>query len=221
MKLQGLFTTDKHSIISIAILTSTGGEYSHCGLLYTCNPFEFLKLKTIYSYIDWREIEQEPDGNYRFYFESISKKDERTGKTGVRGPYSFSKLLDWRRASKSRHLMLVDINCKNIEAAIPILYNATKKIRYAPYQIWRNWLALRWGKGVPFKKRSSRRWTCSEAIVLITSIIDPAYAVRVFRLGHWLFDEYSPSSCKGGGVYEMLLRETKYGAPAANLLLGL
>lgn len=204
MKLQAFFTADLRSVISIPILRTTGGEYAHVGLLFTCGFEEFLRVKASQSFIDWHGIGIGPDGQYRFYFESIHAKDERTGKNGVRGPYSFTKILAWEMQSEHHKLDILDINCNNIGGMIPFLYKATQDINYARYQIWRNWLSFRLGYGIPVQARSREKWTCSETVVRTVREFDRDYAVDVFDIGEYLLEEYPPSSSGGLGIYELI-----------------
>jgi len=207
MKVQSFFTADTISPISIPILTSTGGEYAHVGLLFTVGYIEFLRLKSKYPCVLWHGVEKDPTGMVRFYFESRSTKDERTGKTGVRGPYPFKKLLDWESDSKHHKLELADMDVKNVEDMIPLLHRSTKNITYAFHQIWQNWMSFRWGRGVPWVKRSRTKWTCSETVVRICAIVDGDFACNTLKLGSHLFVEYAPSSSKGGGIYEYLTKK--------------
>jgi hypothetical protein len=205
MRVEAFFTTVKWSVVSIPIRTSTGGTYSHTGFVFACGEREYLRLKASYPSIDWSEIEQDDDKKFRFYFESIAKKDKFTGKSGVRGPYAYQKLVDWQaKKPKKRKLCVVPVNCKNVARMIPLLMSARKSIKYAFGQIWYNWLSFRWGKAPSIKHRSKLKWTCCETVIRIIRLVDPEYACDVFLLGEYTYDEYAPDSKKGPDVKNSL-----------------
>jgi hypothetical protein len=205
MKAQAFFTADTRSLISLPIMSSTGGKYAHTGILFTCSSHEFLVLQVNNPDVDWSNIPTTVDNKCRFYFESVSRKDAITKKSGVRGPYPLHQICKWHHENPKTHKFeLLNINCDNIDSMIPFLITATREIKYAYGQIWRNWLTFRWRKGTPLHKRSSDKWTCSETVARTVAHADGKFAVRVLKLGEFLFDDYAPSSSKGAGLYELL-----------------
>lgn len=205
MKAQAFFTANTRSLVSLPIMSSTGGKYAHTGILFTCNYHDFLVLQVNNPSVDWSDIPTDTDGKCRFYFESVSKKDVITKKSGVRGPLPLNKLCKWHhRSPKTHKFMLLDIHCCNQEDMIPFLITATSDIKYAFRQIWRNWLTFRWNKGTPLSKRSADKWTCSETVARTVAHADPKYAIRVLKVGKFLYDDYAPSSPKGAGIYELI-----------------
>ncbi len=205
MKAQAFFTANTRSLISLPIMSSTGGKYAHTGILFTCSYHDLLVLQVNNPSVDWSDIPTDTDGKCRFFFESVSKKDKVTKKSGVRGPYPLHVLCKWvHRSPKTHKFELVDINCLNVEDMIPFLVTATHRIQYAYRQIWRNWLTFRWKKGTPLAKRSALKWTCSETVARTIAHVDPKFAIRVLRIGSYIWDEYAPSSKKGPGIYELL-----------------
>lgn len=143
-------SSDTRTLFTRLYRQVTGGDYCHVfPIFYTAEPAEPI------------------------YFESIWKKDERTGKTGVRGPYPLSKVYDWAAAGQGRqfhtlpvvdYLPFTDDEC---EAAYKILAWAEHAITYAPLQIVQNWVAQRLRLHFHVGRGSRTRWTCSETCMRV------------------------------------------------------
>ena len=167
------YTADTSQLATKLICRVTGGEYAHVFAVF-------------YGEDCGRPI----------YFESISKRDPVTNKTGVRGPLLLDNVRDWRDRKPSTrrfwiqpeygYLPFDDAEC---DAAYKTLAGAVHTITYAPTQIVRNWLRQRislnffWGIG------SERSWTCSETCARIT----PPRLQHYFDLGRYNFDDITPS----------------------------
>jgi len=207
MKLQAFFTSED-SLLGNIIKRATGGQYMHVGLLFTTNEETLERMKCAYPDLPWQEVAADPAGKVRFYFESSWSKDKHTGKTGVRGPYSIEKLLNWKNRHKSRHVEIEDIKVNgNVFNAILLLQEARRAIHYAHWQLYQNFKMFKFNKGISLNKRSRRKWTCSETVVRIIHILDANFARDRFEIGEYIYDEYAPSSVKGPGIYEMLTKQ--------------
>jgi len=214
MKIQAFYTADMMSLISLAIMSAARGRFAHTGLLFTATQDEWEELCKEHSMLKSSAVRSGSDGHFRFYFESVSKRDKITGKTGARGPYPFSKLADWKGASSHRRLDIQDIPLcdKGAQRAVKRAIWAVPRIKYAYKQIWRNWLELRWGEGTPLRKRAEDRWTCVEFNVECIASASARYAIKQLRLGRLLFVEYAPSSSRGPGLHELVAnKEPKQG----------
>jgi len=206
MKIQLFYTADLWSPITWFILSASGGKYSHTGLLFTATNEEWIELCKRYEMFRASGIRACTDGSYRFYFESKSSKDKRTGKTGVRGPYPFKKLAAWqhRRSYRRLEIQNLPLEGEGIWKVIERLVWAVAHIKYAYRQIWQNWMQLRWGRGTPLRKRERDRWTCSETDVRTLREGFPNFVLDVLQLGDINYEEYPPSSSKGAGLYELV-----------------
>lgn len=212
MKLQVFYTSNVLDPRNVAIMSTTGGRYAHVGLVFTLSEVE---LGAIYHLLPagfLEDLRAFDDGLYRIYFESISTKDKRTGKTGVRGPYDFHRVIAWQnkgwnrllfgRRRNARRLEIQDVPALPAERVPGILeecFQDVIRIRYAYLQILFNWRSARLGTAPRRRSRSRTKWTCVEFVVQKLRSI----AIRWYDLGYTLFDEYVPSGHRGPGVYEM------------------
>ena len=210
MKAQAFYTASQ-DFVNRTIIRVAKALYAHIGLLFTATEEEFEKLKEMLPAFHWDEITPCPDGLYRFFFESIWKKDKRTGKTGVRGPYPFRKLARWKGVSTKRKLHIQDLPLTSDEAIdmIPFLCNAVIEIKYARKQLYFNWKQMRFGMGIALKKRTPKHWTCIETMLMAIAYVNPALAISVLKIGHYLFEEIPPSHSDGWGFYEMIEQHKK------------
>jgi hypothetical protein len=209
MKLQVFFTGNVLNLASLGIMSVTRGRYSHCGLLFTADKGEYDTYVKVPC--GKRGIRPWNGGKYRFYFESWHDKDPYTHKTGVRGPIDFSKITDWVAESrKTRRLDICDVPSMSqleILQTLQTCCTSVLKIKYAYYQLWRNWLLMRWGKGIPLSKRSPRKWTCSEFVV---RALPEKMQVQHMMLGTYLYDEYAPSGIRGPSVKRLITEASKW-----------
>lgn len=206
MKLQFFFTLDLSGPLSNMIIMAAGGfrkwiqarqgeiqAFSHTGPLFTGEPGELDGIPC-------------PDGLVRAYFESRGKRDSQTGKTGVRGPYPWSKLANWRDAKPDRRMLAIvsmpGLTAWEIQTAYERCQWAVPNIKYAHYQIAQNARGFGFRRGIGLDKRSPLQWTCVEfdMRILPGRVLTPH-----FQLGDFLFDEYAPWAEKGPGFYQMLL----------------
>jgi len=212
MKVQAFYTAGP-GFISRTIIRIAQALFAHIGLLFTATKEEFEKLKKILPDFHWDEIHPDGNGNYRFFFESIWKKDERTGKTGVRGPYPFLKLIRWKGVEQNKTLELQDLPLSSEQAfdMIPFLCNAVIEIKYAPRQLYFNWQGIRLGVGIPFKKRTPNKWTCIETVTRVIAYVAPEFAIMILKMGEFTYEEIPPSSKSKTvpGFFEIIERYRK------------
>jgi hypothetical protein len=215
MKAQLVYTADTRAISSWAICRASGGRLSHVLIMFTVHPDELRIIKPFCPPGAIEDIlDEQPGDKVRLYFESISKIDERTGKTGVRGPYSFNRVVAWRtegaytwlghpRNSRTIEIQeLPFITSEQAQIMMRLASNKVSRIEYAKVQIFRNWLGYRFGRGVPLNRRSRTRWTCVEFAVWLIAQVHCAWAIKHLDLGYILFDEYCPSGRRGPGLFE-------------------
>ena len=208
MKLQIGFTMNWASFWSRQVVRIAGGSWSHCLVLWTVTAEELKMLvqKGIVPAASTSRMIQDPDGMFRFYFESHWHKDQYTGKSGWRGPYPFLRLGAWVSENPGKHkLEIKDVptfSTDRLERALKKCFDMVGVWRYAKKQLVFNWRGFRLKVGVPIWLRLKQRVTCSEGAVKIVAIANPPYAVEVLLLGLVVFDEYAPSSKRWGGVYE-------------------
>lgn len=206
MKVEYFYSTIEYNPVSWSIRSATKGDYSHTGQKYTASPLELVRTPVLMSPDDLKRLHKDDDGLIRFYMESIATKDKITGKTGVRGPYPWSKLEEWEAKNKRRKVITQPLPLTSKQSAI-MCHNALEAIwliEYAHVQIMRNWSGYRLGRGVPLRRRSRLKWTCVEFNVRMLSAVDAAMAVEALDLGDILYDEYCPSGKRGPGLYEKI-----------------
>lgn len=212
MKLQLFYTADS-TIINRMILSATRGQFAHVGILLTMTEADWFRMRGIartFNLHFWVQIlPRDPDGNRRCYFESILGTDDRTHKTGVRGPYPFLRLSGWYQEAPERrklHLQDVPLAEEEIWSVVPMMFKAVQEIHYAKMQLWHNWLGQRLGRGIAVRSRSRDRWTCVEFAARVITAASPALAAEYLALGDVLFDELAPSCGRKGkpGLFEMI-----------------
>lgn len=144
------YTANYAELATKAICRVSGGPYSHCFPIF------------------YNE-EHRP-----MYFESISKVDPHTHKTGVRGPYPLSNVVEWQAELPSHRRFTMQplsgflpLTTNEVGRAWKLLGASVHDIRYAPLQIIQNWLTQRTGLRISYKQGSIARWTCSETCVRI------------------------------------------------------
>ncbi len=176
MKVGFFYTSVKGNFVSALIRRITGGKYSHVGVYFL-------------NHIAANDA----------YFESHWGRWPGNGKSGVRGPLSLAKLMDWGEAD-SRNLL-------HIQAPLPVtvdeaidmfvaLQYATRNIHYAKLQLLKNWVRARLGLMWYFGHGSSRHWTCSEtALQVLPARLWPHYGIPDI-----IADGIMPSGING--VYE-------------------
>lgn len=137
-----------------------------------------------------------PAGEERFTYDCTTKRDELTGKNGVRGPRPVELWADWWEESpRSRNIYYLPakgfLPLTQAEAwqAKVRLDHATHSISYAHLQLPQNWTASRTGVQMSWRHGSPSRWTCSEAPV--RTVIPP-------RWWHLLGRDYPELKCHGG-----------------------
>lgn len=169
MKMRIGYTADHSEMITKVICHVTGGPASHCFPIFDLEDGEIV------------------------YFESISKKDKITGKTGVRGPYNIDNVHDWQRdkpASRtievSDYLPFNNAECQN---AYKIYLDAVPKIHYAYVQCANNWVERRFRVYCHIGSRGKARWNCSETVVRGM----PSRVWKYFQLLDSRADEIVPS----------------------------
>ena len=217
MRLEVFATVDHKRAVNKMICSATGGQYAHAGLLFTATKEEFDSLcsgtqfgvKVDQLYVTPDRLTAWPDGMYRFYFESIAKKDKYTRKSGVRGPYTFQKIVNWQNEKDGREFGLFPVTALEKREMIALVHKLlawTKTIKYPLQQLKWNWLTSRIRIGIPPSSRTPNKWDCSETVVRAFRDVAPDYAAETFGLGDWLFDEMAPSSGKKHvpGVVEMI-----------------
>jgi len=99
------------------------------------------------------------------YWESWHKKDELTGKDGVRGPRSMADLLAWEQESEKHHLTIQDylpLTAGEVLTAYAKLLWARENIEYAHVQLGLNWFHNRLHIRLGSRLGSSQKWHCSE-----------------------------------------------------------
>jgi len=223
MKLQLFYTADG-SLVNRLILSATRGEFAHVGILLTMTREDWERLQEIakaFGMDYWvRILPRDPDGQYRCYFESCLGKDDRTGKTGVRGPYPFLRLSGWYQTnplSHKLHIQDVPLAEEEIWSVVPMMFRAVKEIHYAKMQLWHNWLGQRLGRGIALRSRSKDKWTCVEFAARVITAASPVFAAKYLELGDVLFDELAPSCGRKGkpGLFEMVEGVSRRGAEDA------
>lgn len=142
------------------------------------------------------------------YFESHYKKDPKTGKTGVRGPMLYSRVLQWRDANPEKHIIYeqpwLPLESEAVLEIFKFLSAAVIDIEYAPAQILRNYACQRLGVTVRFGRHASDdRWTCSEMVARALVHANLEF-LSILGLGEITYDDMVPSSPKSGGLYEAL-----------------
>jgi hypothetical protein len=181
MKMRIGFTADDRSFVSRAIQHVTGGRYSHCLVIF-----------------------DQQDGE-PIYFESIFKRDPATGKNGVRGPIPLYHVTDWVAEKPGRRFYTLGplpMTEQEVEGAYFRLAAAVHTIRYAPFQIIRNWIRSRIGLNLYFGLGSPYEWTCSETALRVI----PRRFAEYFDLGDHHFDYYAPSGHRLPSVYDGVTR---------------
>jgi len=217
MKMQNVSLADDGAISSLTIQSASKGKWSHTLPLWTAHPDEMREIMSgvCESQIIEDMIREDGTDRVRFYLESISKKDSRTGKTGVRGPYLFSRVLEWQREGhymwlgkqcNHRRIMIQELPVTSDQAAIALRLacRMVPIIKYAHVQIIQNWLGFRFGRGIPLNRRSRKKMTCVEFFVWLLAHIIPDWVIKYLDLGYIGFDEYCPSGTRGPGVYDMI-----------------
>lgn len=169
MRMRIGYTTDSTEILTKAICHVTGGPFSH-----TLPIFE--------------ESKGQP-----FYFESISKKDKKTGKTGLRGPYPIGNIRDWREEKPASRLFEITPYLPLTDAECREAYNlycwGVHEIKYAYVQCLNNWIERRFRIYCHIGRRGHKRWNCSETVVRGM----PSRLWKYFRLQDARADEIVPS----------------------------
>lgn len=206
MKLQYFYTADRSSLVNRLIMRACGADYAHVGPMFTLTQADMqvvcdlMRRDVPVGLYD--EIYLWPCGQYRMYFESIWSMDGRTRKTGVRGPYCYSKLVKWAGESEHRVLDLQDVlglSESDIWMALQKALDAVPFIRYAKLQLWSNWKRLRLGAGIRPSMRTRDKYTCVEYCAVI---LPPWYQVDVLDCLYNLIEELPPSSGRIGGLRE-------------------
>lgn len=173
----GLAHTSARSFHGVAIKLATRGSYNHS--------------------LWWFENV----GGMRVYYESYWRKDEDTGKTGVRGPVPWSDLTDWAaRHPRTRKILVQDLPYDDQLCNLALRFSqaAVKEIRYPMSQLWQNFKNNVLCLGNPRWAISPKAWTCSEAAARVWAHIDPAAVIEHLRLGDILFDQVAPSGRRFG-----------------------
>lgn len=136
----------------------------------------------------------------REYFESYWRKDHETGKTGVRGPVAWEKLVQWKSESKRRRFIVQEMpyTPEQCEKAREFLIDAKWTIRYPLFQLWQNFKSNILGFGHPRWARSKDKWTCSECVARVWRELDPDAVLRHLRIGEITFDQVGPSGKEYG-----------------------
>jgi len=152
MKMRIGYSVDADETVSQVICRVTGGKYAHTLIVFD-------------------EVDQ-TGLKGSFYFESISKKDPTTGKTGVRGPIPLNNLLEWQKEKPesrsvefSAHLPVDKDEIKEVWRKLQV---AKRVVKYAYLQCANNWIERRLGLYIHFgRKRGVKRWNCSETVIRI------------------------------------------------------
>lgn len=148
------------------------------------------------------------DSGTEIYFESHWKRDPQTGKTGMRGPMLYDRVLQWRDANPTKHIVFeqawLPLTDEEIYKVIAFLAAATHDIKYAHSQLLRNYLVHRLHFSVRFGRHASgMAWTCSEAVA--RALVHVRWEIaRYLGLGEITLDDLVPSSPRRGGLYEAL-----------------
>ena len=195
MKMRIGYSVDADETVGQVICRVTGGPFSHTLI--------------VFDDVDQTGL------TGSFYFESISKRDPNTRKTGVRGPIPLVNLLDWQKENPgsrsiefSAHLPMDKDELKD---AWRKLQAAKRRIKYAYLQCANNWIESRLGIYIHFgRKRGVKRWNCSETVIRIL----PSRFWIYFDLLDCRADDIVPSGSKMESVREGVrkLLEAHYGA---------
>jgi len=214
MRLEMFLSMNRKAWISRLIARVTGGEGSHVGLLFTLTAKEWEDVICRGWVKPWvaTDVAAWPDGLYRVYFESLLKVDKWTGKTGMRGPLDWRRLVEWRKMDPWRREVdlqpIPNLSEAQMSAVFLRCAQAVGKITYPNAQIRQNWLGARLRIAPRPGRRSEAEWTCSEMVVQVLFGAAPGWARRWLRVGTlWLCDEYAPSSSGRRhvpGVWEMI-----------------
>ena len=204
MRAELFYTADFLNPINLVICGVQRGQYAHVGVMFTMSPEEWDALCDAISFPAALrpEIMEWPGGLYRVYFESIAKKDQRTQKNGVRGPYDFRRVTEWQQSKpKTRRLDIQLIDCSEAESILAFnrLWCAVPIIKYASWQIVQNAMGLWFHRGVAPKGISEHRWTCVETPARVFR----RHAVDNWKLGDVRYDEYVVSGKRGAGLWEL------------------
>jgi len=178
MKVQFVLTVDRKGLLSRLVRSASGGEFSHCLILFTTAKDE------------------------KIYFESINKRCANMGgkdKTGVRGPIPLERLEEWlgesteRRArylpAYGRYLPFTEDEC---EYMYKFLCAAARVVSYAHLQIIKNWISLRTGVNLKIASGSHKTWTCSETCMRVV----PSRFWRYFDMLNYTADDVVPSGTR-------------------------
>jgi len=168
------YTADRTEVATWAICRATGGKFSHCFPVFYVNGSPM-------------------------YFESISKKDRTTKKTGARGPMELDNVTDWWRDKplsrsfklqpETGYLPFATDECWD---AYDTAARAVRSVHYAHLQIMGNWITQRTGLRFACKWGSRFRWTCSEFCMLLV----PARYLDYFSMRRLTVDDIVPSGTK-------------------------
>lgn len=171
MKAKLILTGDEEKALSKYISHWTETDYSHCAL-----GFE----------------NADEHGNTQ-YFESIWKKDRVTGKTGLRGPMPFKKLLDWQHAKPvTRHLTTIEITLPDsaVHRAYDFMVDHVPLVEYGVFDILKIAMAKKISLMVIPDAKTDHEWTCSEAVA---RALPPLLQVRALGVGEITYDMYAPA----------------------------
>ena len=207
MKIQAGYTADRRSFISNVIRIATKGRSSHVFIVFTLNDVEWKWFLEKYPHAMKERIGRDTDGMIRMYFESIWKRDPHTRRSGVRGPYSLEKLLQWVDEGKSTHLFdlqdIRDLRDYEMRDVLAECIRDVGALQYAPLQLFWNLKTLMRGVARPYKKRTKEFVTCVE---FVARVLPGRYSKAYLDMGYITLEEYVPSSRRdnGLGLYELI-----------------
>ena len=175
MKVRIGYTANDGKILSRLIRWITGGRYSHCLVIFE-------------------------NGAETMYFESWHRKDEVTGKTGVRGPIPLHKITDWANQDRTRHIFATQpagddwlpVSSGEAFDMFDKLCLSARRVKYAPLQLFANWMEQRIRWTIRRNGGSKTKWTCSETVLRVL----PHRARRYFDLLDYNADSVVPSGTK-------------------------
>lgn len=202
-------TTEKYNPLSIAIRIITKGQYSHTALGFRIDVEGMSELKEFYGMLlpaDFDTVLPQDSTQWPiFYFESILKKDKRTGRSGVRGPYWTSKIQEWS-ASKPGNIFAVDdiadIPESDTWQSLEKAFRMVGKYDYDLMQLFMNYRGIARGVGIPCARRNKDKVTCSE----FASVCLPVWWMALHAdLGYVLYEEYPPDG-PNHGLHQIVRR---------------